>query len=211
MPCDLHERLDWFFENFDLKKAAKGEFEPSQGMNEDYDAACEEIEVIFSELDTYKREMSEYLGQGAKQSWKYINTKEDSKDKYFIELPATIKVPNEFSVKGKRGKGHNQINKYRVPEVEVLVQRLERAIDVKKEGKSMGMKMVFARFDDMRETWKTAMMATAMLGKCSVPKAHYFVFILKVFVTSHRCHRIVGCSRRTAWILPPEHCSMSSK
>ncbi len=165
MPSDLHERLDWFFENFDLKKAAKGEFEPSPGMNEDYDAACEEIETILGELDTYKREMSSYLGQGAKHSWKYINTKEDSKDKYLIELPASVNVPDEFQVKGKRGKGQNQVNKYRVPEVEGLVQRLERAIDVKKDGKSMGMKMVFARFDDMRETWKTAMMATAMLGK----------------------------------------------
>lgn len=165
MPSDLHEKLDWFFENFDLAKAAKGEFEPSHGMSEDYDNACEEIETILGELSAFKREMSANLGHGAKSSWKYINTKEDSKDKYLIELPVSVPVPEEFQVKGKRGKGNNQVNKYRCPEVESLVQGLERAIDIKNEGKALGMKLVFAKFDDMRDTWKATAMATAMLGE----------------------------------------------
>jgi hypothetical protein len=212
MPSDLHERLDWFFVNFDLEKAAKGEFEPSPGMNEDYDAACEEIEIIISELDTYKRKMSQYLGQGAKQSWKYINTKEDSKDKYFIELPDTIEVPpNQFQLKGKRGNGQDQINKYRTPTVEELVWKLECAIDVKKREKSMSMKMVFARFNGLRETWETVAMATAMLGKLMFAKTYYFVFLLVIIVYPIRCHWIVGCSRRADWILPTENCPMPSE
>lgn len=165
MPADLHAKLDWFFENFDLKKAAKGEFEPSPGMSEDYDNACEAIESITRELDAVKNRMSQEIGRGAKKDWKYINTKEDAKDKYLIELPAIIPVPPDFEVKGKRGKGSSQINKYRCEEVASLVEELERAIDIKKEGKAMGMKMVFAKFDSMRETWKAAAMATAMLGK----------------------------------------------
>ena len=170
MPADLHEKLDWFFDNFDLKKAAKGEFEPTPGMSEDYDDACETIGNILRELDAFKNEVCGHLRQGAKSAFKYINTKEDSKDKYLIELPATIQVPNEFVVKGKRGKGNNQINKYRCPQVEALVKDLERAIDIKNEGKAMGMKLVFAKFDSMREIWKSVTMATAMLGKSSWPK-----------------------------------------
>ena len=113
MPADLHEKLDWFFENFDLKKAARGEFEPSPGMSEDYDNACDTIENIIRELDTFKNEMGACIGHGAKSAWNYINTKEESKDKYLIELPVTINVPDSFEVKGKRGKGNKQINKYR--------------------------------------------------------------------------------------------------
>lgn len=170
MPADLHEKLDWFFDNFDLKKAAKGEFEPAPGMSEDYDDACESIGNILRELDAFKSEVCSYLGHGAKSAFKYINTKEDSKDKYLIELPATIPVPDEFVVKGKRGKGNNQINKYRCPQVEGLVKDLERAIDIKNEGKAMGMKLVFAKFDSMREIWRSVTMATAMLGKSCLPK-----------------------------------------
>ena len=161
----MHQKLDWFFDNFDLKKAANGNFEPSPGISEDYDAACEAISNILRELNAFKQEMCASIGQGAKSSWKYINIKEDSKDKYLIELRATIQVPDSFEVKGKRGKGQNQINKYRCPEVESLVKDYERMIDIKNEVKAGGIKAVFAKFDLMRETWNAATMATAMLGK----------------------------------------------
>eukprot|EP00804_Cyclotella_cryptica_P002275 CCRYP_004013-RC/>CCRYP_004013-RC protein AED:0.05 eAED:0.05 QI:159/1/1/1/1/0.85/7/1379/1047 len=164
-PSGLNEKLDWFFENFDLKKAAKGQFEPAPGMSEDYDHACETIENIQRELEAFKHEMCNFLGHGARSSWKYINTKEDAKEKYVIELPSSVPVPNEFEVKGKRGKGQNQVNKYRTPVVERLVEELERAIDIKNEGKSMGMKLVFAKFDSQRDVWMAANHATAMLGK----------------------------------------------
>ena len=165
-PADMKERLDWFFDNFDLKKAARGQFEPSQGMDDDYDAACTEIEDIQRELQNYKDEMCSSVLQPrntARSSWKYINLKEDSKDKYLIELPVSVQVPDDFYVKAKRGKGANQVNKYRTPVVEQLVQDLERAIDVKNERKAAGMKLVFAKFDSMRSTWMTAVHATAML------------------------------------------------
>ena len=149
-----------------MKKAARGEFEPSRGMDEDYDAACDTIVNVKQQLDSYKTHMcSEVLEPRslARSSWKYINTKEDSKDKYLIELPLGVDVPDDFLLKGKRGKGPKQVNKYRSPEVEELVQELERAIDIKNEGKAAGMRMVFARFDSMRGMWQAAQNATAML------------------------------------------------
>jgi hypothetical protein len=176
-PPDLNEKLDWFFENFDLKRAAKGEFEPAPGISEDYDNACETIENIKRELDEFKHEMCKYLGKCALSSWKYINTKEDAKEKYLIELPSSVPVPNEFEVKGKRGKGQNQVNKYRSPVVERLVEELERAIDIKNEGKAMGMKLVFAKFDSQRDVWMAANHATAMLGKNYL--LHLFVLCSK--------------------------------
>lgn len=165
-PAEMKDRLDWFFDNFDLKKAARGEFEPSRGMDDDYDAACNEIEDIQRKLQAYKDEMCSTVLQPrstARSSWKYINVKEDSKDKYLIELPISVHVPDDFVIKAKRGKGANQVNKYTTPIVEQLVQDLERAIDVKNERKAAGMKLVFAKFDSMRSVWMAATHATAML------------------------------------------------
>jgi DNA mismatch repair protein MSH6 len=55
------------------------------------------------------------------------------------------------------------VNKYQTPVVEELVQELERAYDVQKEGKARGMQLIFAKFDSMRHLWAAAAQATAML------------------------------------------------
>eukprot|EP00579_Thalassiosira_antarctica_P005316 CAMPEP_0201877944 /NCGR_PEP_ID=MMETSP0902-20130614/9223_1 /ASSEMBLY_ACC=CAM_ASM_000551 /TAXON_ID=420261 /ORGANISM="Thalassiosira antarctica, Strain CCMP982" /LENGTH=1501 /DNA_ID=CAMNT_0048405489 /DNA_START=26 /DNA_END=4528 /DNA_ORIENTATION=+ len=166
-PADMKEKLDWFFDNFDLEQAAKGQFEPTRGMDERYDEACDVIEEVQRGLEAYKEEMcsnSELMPRHtARSAWKYVNTKDDSKDKYLIELPVSVSVPDDFQVKAKRGKGAKQVNKYRTPEVEQMVQELERAIDIKKEGKADGMKLVFNRFDKLRTVWMAATHATAML------------------------------------------------
>ena len=162
-PSGMKEKLDWFFDNFDLKKAEKGEFEPSRGMDDSYDEACDTINDIKRELEAYKEECCSTILRGARSSWTYINTKEDSKDKYLIELPASFNVPPEFQVKAKRGSGAKQVNKYRTPVVEQLVQDLDRAIDVKSAGKAAGMKIVFAKFASMRSVWMAAQQASAML------------------------------------------------
>ena len=102
---DMSNELDWFFDNFDCDQAAQGFFEPSRGINEAYDEACDAVERILHELNAYKDEMCHgelHPSHLARSSWKYINTKVDSKDKYLIELPASIRVPEDFIVKGKR-------------------------------------------------------------------------------------------------------------
>ena len=99
------DELDWFVDNFDLTKAAKGEFEPTRGCDENYDEACDQVEKIQAELEDYREEMcSEHLTpkHTAKSAWKYINIKPESKDKYLIELPVSVRVPDDFIVKGKR-------------------------------------------------------------------------------------------------------------
>lgn len=162
-PSGLKVELDWFFDNFDLKKAEKGEFEPCRGMDDAYDEACDTIEDIKRELEAYKQECCSSFLRGARSSWTYINMREDSKDKYLIELPASFNVPNDFYVKAKRGSGAKQVNKYRTPVVEQLVHDLERAIDVKNAGKAAGMKIVFAKFADKRSVWMACTQASAML------------------------------------------------
>lgn len=104
-PSNLDEELDWFTNNFDCKKAAEGNYEPSRGVDEHYDDACDEIERIETQLEDYKKEMCEHLLRPkhiAKTQWKYVNTKVDSKDKFLIELPTSVEVPGDFIVKGKR-------------------------------------------------------------------------------------------------------------
>lgn len=160
----MEQELDWFFENFDCEQASKGLFEPSRGVDTRYGDACDSVQRVRGKLEDYKEEMcSEVLRGSSRASWKYINTKDDSKDKYMIELPAGIRVPDDFIIKGKRGKGSKQVNKYRTTEVEGLVQELEAAIDVQKDCKARGMQLIFAKFDSKRSLWAAAAQTTAML------------------------------------------------
>lgn len=102
---DMSNELDWFFDHFDCDQPAQGFFEPSRGINEAYDEACDAVERILREINNYSDEMCNgelHPSHLARSSWKYINTKVDSKDKYLIELPASIRVPDDFIVKGKR-------------------------------------------------------------------------------------------------------------
>jgi DNA mismatch repair protein MSH6 len=114
------EDLDWFFRNFDLDQAAKGLFEPGRGIDELYDEAFDTIDRILTDLNDYKDEMCSSILTPralAKSSWKYINVKPDSKDKFLIELPSNVVVPDDFIMKGKRGNGSKQVNKYLTPVV----------------------------------------------------------------------------------------------
>lgn len=169
---DMASDLDFFFKNFDVPKAEKGLFEPNRGVDDLYDAACEEIARIEGDLNNYKNEMcSNFLrpSSQAKSSWAYANILPNSKDKYMIELPASVTVPNDFLLKGKRGSGNKQVNKYRTPVVERLVQELERALDIKSERKSRGMESIFAKFDSMRDLWGSASQAVSLLDAlCSL-------------------------------------------
>lgn len=103
------------------------------------------------------------LPSHAQNSWKYVNTGPDSKDKYTIELPKTVKVPSEFHMIGKRGSGAKQMNKYRTPTVEGLVKSLEEALEVLKERRAYQMQLIFAQFDAKRNIWSAVAAATAML------------------------------------------------
>ena len=162
---NMPDELDWFFDNFDIDKASKGLFEPNRGVDEMYDDACDAIVRIQGALDDYKMEMCNQLSPRhiAKSSWKYVNTKSESKDKYLIELPASVTVPDDFLVKGKRGSGAKQVNKYRTPFVAGLVQELEQAFEVQAARKAKGMQLIFAKFDSKRSLWAAAAHATAML------------------------------------------------
>jgi DNA mismatch repair protein MSH6 len=162
---DMVEELDWYFENFDCDKAEKGLYEPVRGCDPIYDQACDTIQRVKEDLVAYQDEMCRELSPRhvAKSSWKYINTKPDSKDKYLIELPVNVDVPADFLVKGKRGSGHKQVNKYTTPVVAELVKELERAYEVQQVRKAKGMQLIFARFDAQRSLWSAAAHVTAVL------------------------------------------------
>lgn len=165
---DISEHLDWFEENLDLEKAAMGEFEPGRGVDAVFDDAVDEISSIHLELERYKDEMcSTVLKGNAKNVWKYVNTGQDSKDKFTIELPKHIEVPSDFKMIGKRGSGVKQVNKYRTPIVEDLVKALEHAIDVHKERKAIQLQLIFARFGANRHLWSGVSIATATLDALS--------------------------------------------
>jgi len=162
---EMEESLDWYFDNFDCDKAEKGLFEPMRGCDPVYDQACDTIQRVKEDLDSYRDEMCKELSPRhvARSAWKYTNTKEDSKDKYLIELPASVGVPNDFIVKGKRGSGQKQVNKYRTPVVAELVKELEQAFEVQQVRKAKGMQVIFAKFDAQRSLWAAAADITAIL------------------------------------------------
>eukprot|EP00535_Pseudo-nitzschia_heimii_P013721 CAMPEP_0197199026 /NCGR_PEP_ID=MMETSP1423-20130617/33673_1 /TAXON_ID=476441 /ORGANISM="Pseudo-nitzschia heimii, Strain UNC1101" /LENGTH=1530 /DNA_ID=CAMNT_0042652877 /DNA_START=120 /DNA_END=4712 /DNA_ORIENTATION=- len=162
---DMEESLDWFFQNFDCEKAANGQFVPGRGTDPVYDAACDTINRVKEDLENYKQEMIQSLKPKhvASRTWKYINTKPESKDKYLIELPVTVEVPDDFHVKAKRGSGQKRINKYRTEYVEGLVRELEQAQEVQQIRRAKGMQIVFAKFDAQRPLWASVAHITALL------------------------------------------------
>jgi DNA mismatch repair ATPase MutS len=163
---DMVESLDWFMDNFDCEKAASGEFVPSRGTDPIYDQACDNVNQVKEDLENYKQEMiQDHLKPRhvAQRSWKYANIKPDSKDKYLIELPVNVEVPHDFHVKGKRGTGQKQINKYQTPVVVDLVKELEQAYEIQQTRKAKGMQIIFAKFDTQRPLWAAAAQATAIL------------------------------------------------
>ena len=162
---DMEESLDWFLENFDCEKAATGQFVPGRGTDPIYDEACDTIHRIKDDLENYKQEMIQSLKPKhvASRSWKYINIKPESKDKYLIELPVTVEVPHDFHVKAKRGSGMKQVNKYRTEYVAELVSELEKALEIQQTRRAKGMQIVFAKFDAQRPLWASAAHITALL------------------------------------------------
>lgn len=161
---DINDELAFFAESIDLEKAANGEFEPCRGVDATFDNACDEIDRIHGELEQYKEEMcGQVLKGNSRNMWKYANTAQDSKDKFTIELPKSVKVPNDFHMVGKRGSGAKQICKYRTPPVEKLVKALEQAIDVHKERKALQLQLIFAKFDSKVNLWRAVGLAVATL------------------------------------------------
>lgn len=165
---DISAELDFFFDGIDLEKAATGEFEPARGIDSAFDNACDEIERIHAELEDYKEEMCSMVLKGNSLNvWKYINTKQDSKDKYTIELPVSVKVSSEFKMTGKRGSGAKQICKYRTKTTEDLAKALDNAIAVQKERKACQLQEIFAIFDRKRNLWSAAALAASTLDALS--------------------------------------------
>jgi DNA mismatch repair protein MSH6 len=149
-PDNLEEELSWFTEN-------------TECFDDDYYAACADIERIEQELQNYKVVMCRQLGKNALSQWTYINTRPEARDKYLIELPVATKVPQDFYIKAKRGSGIKQVNKYRTAVVEGLVNDLEAALEMKKAGKERSTQLLFQKFDSLRTIWTAVAHATAML------------------------------------------------
>ena len=164
---DVTNELNFFFENFDCDKAvSEGKFEPSHGVDSEYDEALEQIARIKSDLKDYQKQMCTgpgSLGGQARSTWKYINTNQESKDKYLIELPKSVRVPSDFKLVAKRGSGAKQVNKYKSAVVEDLVKELETAYDTMEERKARGLQLIFAKFDSYRDLWSLVAHTTAML------------------------------------------------
>eukprot|EP00586_Coscinodiscus_wailesii_P008924 CAMPEP_0172523302 /NCGR_PEP_ID=MMETSP1066-20121228/293589_1 /TAXON_ID=671091 /ORGANISM="Coscinodiscus wailesii, Strain CCMP2513" /LENGTH=1339 /DNA_ID=CAMNT_0013306373 /DNA_START=56 /DNA_END=4076 /DNA_ORIENTATION=- len=163
LPEGMEQELQWFFDNFDCEAAAKGQYEPIAGTCDEYDEACSDVEGILGQLEQYKQSMCDRLGNEATRAWKYANTRFEQKDKYLIELPVAIRVPTDFIVKGKRGSGAKQVNKYQTPVTANLVSQLENALERQYRAKANGMQLVFQKFTSRRSLWAAAAQATAML------------------------------------------------
>ncbi len=163
---EITEHLKWFSDNFDAAKAIEGNFEPAPGMDAEFDEACGECREALKGLqDLQNRYCAEI--QGARGHFKYIKTKPDDKDKYMIELPVFVTVPKTFIVKGKRGSGNKQVNKYYTDEVQALVADYESALVRKASGKERGLAAIFAKFDSYRPLWSGAVLASSMLDALS--------------------------------------------
>ena len=82
---------------------------------------------------------------------------------FYLQRNLIDQVPDDFIIKGKRGSGAKQVNKYRTSFVANLIHDLEQAQEVQTIRKAKGMQLIFAKFDSKRSLWAAAAHATGIL------------------------------------------------
>lgn len=73
----------------------EGKIKPKRGAIEEYDNAVQAVDDIQSEAEQYLREVSRQLGTRAV----YFGT---AKNRFQIEVPEKLKVPNKFEMSSRR-------------------------------------------------------------------------------------------------------------
>lgn len=149
-PSEIDECLSKWEDAFDRVQAKDhGVLLLSKGIEQDFDDSQETIADLEHALNTKLRE---YRRQFKSQA---IDYKDSGKELYTIEMPANIKVPNDWKKMGASKK----MTRYWSPEVEGLAKSIARARESHKLIEESLIERMSKRFDSDYNVWINAINA----------------------------------------------------
>lgn len=151
----LNKALDHFHSSFDIAKAkSSGIIAPYPGVDEEYDASCENLSAIEAELGVYLKEQKRNLSNSSISYW---GSKKE--ERYQLEVPESCKVPSEYELKTKK-KGWKR---YHTPTIRKLLERLITAEELKEELCKNQMRKLFYSFSEHAVLWARAIQCLSNL------------------------------------------------
>ncbi|KAF7867339.1 hypothetical protein EAF04_005422 [Stromatinia cepivora] len=151
---NLAEPLQWWKNAFDRKKAKENKIlVPERGVEEDFDASQDRIEEIHQELASLLKKYQK------KYDSKKIEFKNIGKEIYQLQLPVSIKVPNDW----KMMSAASGLKRYYFPELTNIIRDLQETQETHGQIVKQVASRFYARFDEDYETWLQAVKVVAQL------------------------------------------------
>lgn len=152
---DLQPLLDFFDNAFDHEKAKKdGKVSPTEGVNEDYDAAVTQIKELNQMFDEYLAEQSKHFGCKVV----YYHS---GRNRFQLEIPdsAAKKASSKYEVQGSK-KGYKR---YQTSYTRELLGELVSVEDKRDATLQDSLRHIFATFDNDHDEWQAAVDCLAVL------------------------------------------------
>ena len=151
----LDELLNVFKTSFDADLAkTTGKIIPSEGVNEDYDQAIDDIKKCERELDKYLNEQKKKFNC----SISFFGT---SRNRYQLEIPEhkSKNLPDDFELTSSK-KG---FKRYWTWQIKEMLSKLTDAEDRREKALRDTMKCLFKKFDKYYNVWNRAVQCLAIL------------------------------------------------
>ncbi|XP_042414294.1 DNA mismatch repair protein MSH6 isoform X1 [Zingiber officinale] len=153
---DMSPVIEYFKDAFDWSEAnSSGRVIPHAGGDCEYDAACQRIKEIESNLAKYLKEQRKTLGNSE------INYVTIGKDSYLLEVPESLggAIPMEYEMQSSK-KGYFR---YWTPKIKKLLAELSQA-EAEKESALKGiLQRLIGQFSEHHTKWRQLVFVTAEL------------------------------------------------
>ncbi|APA06987.1 hypothetical protein SS1G_04335 [Sclerotinia sclerotiorum 1980 UF-70] len=151
---NLADPLQWWKNAFDRKKAKEDKIlVPERGVEEDFDASQDRIEEIHQELASLLKKYQK------KYDSKKIEFKNIGKEIYQLQMPVSIKVPNDW----KMMSAASGFKRYYFPELTNIIRDLQETQETHGQIVKQVASRFYARFDEDYEIWLQAVKTVAQL------------------------------------------------
>lgn len=151
----LDDLLEVFKTSFDADLAkSTGKIIPSEGVNEDYDQAINDIKQC-------ERELEKYLNEQKKKFNCALSFFGTSRNRYQLEIPEhkSKNLPDDFELTSSK-KGYKR---YWTSDIKEMISRLTDAEDRREKALRDTMKCLFKKFDKYYNVWNRAVQCLAIL------------------------------------------------
>ncbi|KAI4341663.1 hypothetical protein MLD38_026357 [Melastoma candidum] len=153
---EVNSVLKHFKDAFDWVEAGNsGRITPREGVDVEYDSACNAVKQVESSLTKYLKEQKQLLGD---KSIKYVTI---GKDAYLIEVPESLQgsVPRDYELSSSK-KG---FFRYYTPRVKKLLSELSQAEYEKESALKSILQRLIRQFSSHQSKWRQLISATAEL------------------------------------------------